>query len=192
MPSKTACWAFGLVSLTQTVSRLREKLRHLEIETEAQILHRFQRDTAQEAADHAEFDPLELDRFSTLQQLSRSLAETVNDLSSLRTLLSDLQRDSDALLQQQARIADDLQDGLLRTRMVPFAQVVPRLHRLVRQTASQTGREARLEVFGPEVELTAVSRSGSSRPWSTSCATPSRTVSRRLRTASRRGSPLLG
>jgi chemosensory pili system protein ChpA (sensor histidine kinase/response regulator) len=144
---------FRLGELDQTVSRLREKLRHLEIETEAQILHRFQRDTAQEAADHAEFDPLELDRFSTLQQLSRSLAETVNDLISLRTLLSDLQRDSDALLQQQARIADDLQDGLLRTRMVPFAQVVPRLHRLVRQTAAQTGREARLEVFGPEVEL---------------------------------------
>lgn len=144
---------FRLGELDQTVGRLREKLRHLEIETEAQILHRFQRDTAQEGADHAEFDPLELDRFSTLQQLSRSLAETVNDLISLRTLLSDLQRDSDALLQQQARIADDLQDGLLRTRMVPFAQVVPRLHRLVRQTASQTGREARLEVFGPEVEL---------------------------------------
>ena len=144
---------FRLGELDQTVSRLREKLRHLEIETEAQILHRFQRDTVAPVADHADFDPLELDRFSTLQQLSRSLAETVNDLISLRTLLSDLQSDSDALLQQQARIADDLQDGLLRTRMVPFAQVVPRLHRLVRQTAHQTRREARLEVFGPEVEL---------------------------------------
>jgi chemosensory pili system protein ChpA (sensor histidine kinase/response regulator) len=57
------------------------------------------------------------------------------------------------LLTQQARLADDLQDGLLRTRLVPFVQVVPRLHRLVRQTAETLGKSARLEVIGPEVEL---------------------------------------
>ncbi len=144
---------FRLGELDRTVDRLREQLRHLEMETEAQILHRYERDADSFGRDHEVFDPLELDRFSTLQQLSRSLAETVNDLVSLRTLLRDLQGESDTLLQQQARIADDLQDGLLRTRMVPFVQAVPRLHRLVRQTAQQMGKDARLEVFGPEVEL---------------------------------------
>jgi chemosensory pili system protein ChpA (sensor histidine kinase/response regulator) len=64
-----------------------------------------------------------------------------------------MQRESADLLVQQARIADDLQDGLLRTRMVPFVQVVPRLHRLVRQTAEALGKHATLEVRGPEVEL---------------------------------------
>lgn len=145
--------AFRLGDLERTVDRLRGQLRHLEMETEAQILHRYERDGESLTAGQVGFDPLELDRFSTLQQLSRSLAETVNDLVSIRVLLRDLQSESDTLLQQQGRIANDLQDGLLRTRMVPFAQAVPRLHRVVRQTAQQMGKEARLEVFGPEVEV---------------------------------------
>ena len=143
---------FGLGELDQTVIRLREQLRLLEIETETQILHRFEREGGQ-GDDGAGFDPLELDRFSSLQQLSRALAETVNDLVSLKELLGGYQRESADLLTQQARLADDLQDRLLRTRMVPFVQVVPRLHRLVRQTADNLGKAARLEVVGPEVEL---------------------------------------
>jgi chemosensory pili system protein ChpA (sensor histidine kinase/response regulator) len=143
---------FGLGELDQTVARLREQLRSLEIETETQILNRFEREGGR-GDDGVGFDPLELDRFSTLQQLSRALAETVNDLVSLKELLGGYQRESADLLTQQARLADNLQDGLLRTRMVPFVQVVPRLHRLVRQTADNLGKSARLEVIGPEVEL---------------------------------------
>jgi chemosensory pili system protein ChpA (sensor histidine kinase/response regulator) len=143
---------FGLGELDQTVVRLREQLRLLEIETQAQIMHRFERD--RDVSDYdGEFDPLELDRFSRLQQLSGSLAETVNDLVSVKDMLGGYQREFTDLLNQQARLADDLQDGLLRTRLVPFVQVVPRLHRLVRQTADSLDKSARLEVIGPEVEL---------------------------------------
>jgi chemosensory pili system protein ChpA (sensor histidine kinase/response regulator) len=142
----------GLGELDQTVRRLRDQLRQLETETETQIRSHYEREGAEDASGPA-FDPLELDRFSTLQQLSRSLAETVNDLVSLRDLLGGYQRESADLLTQQARLASDVQDGLLRTRMVPFVQVVPRLHRLVRQTAESLGKSARLEVIGPEVEL---------------------------------------
>ena len=143
---------FGLGELDQTVVRLREQLRLLEIETQTQILHRFERSGATSEYDEA-FDPLEFDRFSRLQQLSGSLAETVNDLVSVKEMLTGYQREFTDLLTQQARLADDLQDGLLRTRLVPFVQVVPRLHRLVRQTADSLGKTARLEVIGPEVEL---------------------------------------
>lgn len=143
---------FGLGEFDQTVARLREQLRLLEIETQTQIMHRVERED--DASDyHGEFDPLELDRFSRLQQLSGSLAETVNDLVSVKDMLGGYQREFTDLLTQQARLADDLQDGLLRTRLVPFVQVVPRLHRLVRQTADSLGKSARLEVIGPEVEL---------------------------------------
>ncbi|MFD2113921.1 Hpt domain-containing protein [Thiorhodococcus fuscus] len=143
---------FGLSELDQTVVRLREQLRLLEIETQTQILHRFERSGAASEYDE-NFDPLEFDRFSRLQQLSGSLAETVNDLVSVKEMLGGYQREFTDLLNQQARLADDLQDGLLRTRLVPFVQVVPRLHRLVRQTADSLGKSARLEVIGPEVEL---------------------------------------
>jgi chemotaxis protein histidine kinase CheA/CheY-like chemotaxis protein len=145
---------FRLEDLDQSIVRLREQLRQLEIETEAQIIHRFERDEeVRNARSGEEFASLELDRFSTMQRLSRSLAETVNDLGSLREILGDLHSQSDTLLSQQGRIADDLQDGLLRTRMVPFAQIVPRLHRVVRLTAQQLGKQVRLETLGPEVEL---------------------------------------
>jgi chemosensory pili system protein ChpA (sensor histidine kinase/response regulator) len=144
---------FNLAELEQTVSRLFTQLRNLEIETEAQILYRWDRDNEQDDREKAEFDPLELDRFSTMQQLSRALVETVSDLGSIYEVLADLQRETDTLLLQQSRISTDLQDGLLRTRMVPFSQLVPRLQRLVRQTADQLGKKAQLEVFGSKGEL---------------------------------------
>ena len=155
---------FRLGDLDQTVRRLREKLRQLEIEIEAQIKHRIEHGSEKEDEEEIqldtegleiqkEFDTLELDRFSKMQQFSRSLAETVDDLVSIRTLLSDMQGESETLLLQQDRISNDLQDGLLRTRMVPFSQVVPRLQRLVRQTAQQLGKRAGLEVIGGQVEL---------------------------------------
>jgi chemosensory pili system protein ChpA (sensor histidine kinase/response regulator) len=144
---------FNLSELEQTVSRLHSQLRNLEIETEAQILYRWERDNERNEQDRTDFDPLELDRFSTMQQLSRALMETVNDLGNINESLADLQRETDTLLLQQSRIANDLQDGLLRTRMVPFMQLVPRLQRLVRQTADQLGKKAHLESFGAEGQM---------------------------------------
>lgn len=144
---------FNLGELEQTVDRLRAQLRKLEIETEAQILHRFERQGPQEELQRSEFDPLEFDRFTSMQELSRSIVETVNDLHSLQTLIGDGQREASDLLLQQARITDDLQDGLLRTRMVPFSTQVARLERLVRQTARTLRRKAELNVTGADTEL---------------------------------------
>ncbi|RLJ18533.1 hypothetical protein DJ031_11145 [bacterium endosymbiont of Escarpia laminata] len=145
---------FNLTELEQTVARLHDQLRKLEIETEAQILYRWERDDYEkDDVDKAAFDPLELDRFSNMQQLSRALIETVSDLDSIYHLMDDLQRETDTLLLQQSRISTDLQDGLLRTRMVPFAQLLPRLQRVVRQTADQLGKKARLDSFGADGEM---------------------------------------
>jgi len=140
----------NLVELDTTVSRLRDQLRKLEMETEAQILSRYQREM--EDADK-DFDPLELDRFSTLQQLSRALAESVSDLSSLQTLLDDVTRQSETLLLQQSRVSSELQEGLMRTRMVPFDSLVPRLRRILRQTAQELDKRAQLRVLGAQGEM---------------------------------------
>jgi len=141
---------FNLVELDQTVLRLREQLRKLEMETEQQILSRFQREAE---ATGETFDPLELDRFSTLQQLSRALAESVSDLQSLQTTLDDITRQSETLLLQQSRVSSELQEGLMRTRMVPFDSVVPFLRRLVRQTADELAKRASLRIEGAQGEM---------------------------------------
>ncbi|HET7756732.1 MAG TPA: Hpt domain-containing protein, partial [Steroidobacteraceae bacterium] len=140
---------FNLGELSRTVTRLKEQLRSLEIETEAQILHKHE----DESAHRSEFDPLELDRYSAIQQYSRALAETANDVASIQQLLENLAKDTQNLLQQQARTITELQNGLMRTRMVPFQRHVQRLARIVRQAAADTGKRAELTVEGASGEL---------------------------------------
>ncbi|HET7558217.1 MAG TPA: Hpt domain-containing protein [Rhodanobacteraceae bacterium] len=142
---------FNLVELDQTVARLRTQLRSLEIETEAQILSRYQREN--EGHHETTFDPLELDRFSQLQQYSRALAESVSDLVSIQGILDDQARQSETLLLQQSRVSSDLQEGLMRTRMVPFESMVPSLRRTLRQAAMDLGKRAQLRVEGAQGEM---------------------------------------
>ncbi|MBT8441358.1 MAG: response regulator, partial [Gammaproteobacteria bacterium] len=139
---------FHVEELEQTVARLREQLRKLEIETEAEIRHGHQ-----ETLTTKDFDPLEMDRYSNIQQLSRALAESASDMTSLKDLLRNTTSEAETLLVQQSRVTAELQDGLMRTRMVPFERHVPRLTRLVRQVAMETSKRAELAVEGASGEL---------------------------------------
>ena len=140
---------FNLAELGRTVTRLREQLRKLELETEAQILFRHQGD----AQGREDFDPLELDRYSTIQQLSRALAESVSDVASIESLLESVNREGQNLLQQQGRVVAELQNGLMRTRMVPFQRHGQRLTRLTRQAAQEAGKKVELVIEGGEGEI---------------------------------------
>jgi chemosensory pili system protein ChpA (sensor histidine kinase/response regulator) len=140
---------FNLAELARTVTRLKEQLRGLEIETEAQVLHRHQ----DEDSRRSDFDPLELDRYSALQTFSRALSETSGDVASIQGLLETLTREAQNLLTQQSRVITELQNSLMRTRMVPFQRHVQRLTRLVRQAANDTGKRAELVVQGAAAEL---------------------------------------
>ena len=151
LEQQISTFRFNLIEFEQTVSRLREQLRKLEIETEAQIIARYQREHHE--GTEAVFDPLELDRFSQLQQYSRALGESVSDLVSIQGLLDDLTRQSETLLLQQSRVSSDLQEGLMRTRMVPFDSLVPSLRRTLRQAAQETGKRAQLKVEGAQGEM---------------------------------------
>lgn len=141
---------FNLAELDQTVARVREQLRQFEIETEAQIVFQHEQDSGD---DRGDFDPLELDRYSQLQQLSRSLMESVGDLVSIQGLLSNQARETETLLLQQSRVTTELQDGLMRTRMIPFASHAQRLRRVVRQAAQESGKNAELRLSGAEGEM---------------------------------------
>ena len=133
----------NLREFDETVSRLREQFRKLEIETETQIGSRYQQETPSSTG---VFDPLEMDRFSSMQQLSRSLSESVSDLLNLQELLEESARKSEALLVQQSRVSKDLQEGLMQTRMVHFGSIAPRLRRIIRSAASETHKKARLQL----------------------------------------------
>ncbi|HUD42479.1 MAG TPA: Hpt domain-containing protein [Dokdonella sp.] len=151
LEQQIASFRFNLVEFEQTVNRLREQLRKLEIETEAQIIARYQRENEESGA--ATFDPLELDRFSQLQQYSRALGESVSDLVSIQGVFDELTRQSETLLLQQSRVSSDLHEGLMRTRMVTFDSLVPTLRRTLRQAAQELGKRAQLRVEGAQGEM---------------------------------------
>ena len=140
----------SLEEMEITIERVREQLRRLEIETETQVLFRHEINQGQ---DYEEFDPLEMDRYSQLQQLSRSLSESASDMLDLKETLAFKARESETLLIQQARVNTELQEGLMRTRMVPFNRLLPRLRRTVRQVARELGKEVDFHAYNAEGEL---------------------------------------
>jgi chemosensory pili system protein ChpA (sensor histidine kinase/response regulator) len=140
----------NLAELNRNTTRFRDQIRDLEIQSESQILARVQETAAQLGED---FDPLELDRFSRLQTLSRSLAESLHDLFTIRSNLENYASQAETVLVQQARINTELQEGLMRTRMISFATQGARLRHIVRQTARELGKHVELELVGADVEV---------------------------------------
>jgi len=134
--------------LSEALVRLRGHIREVEIQAESQMQATFQ---AQGAAE--EFDPLEFDRFTRFQEVTRFLAESVNDISTVQHILLARLGEADAALVQQTRLNRELQQDLLRVRMVPLYSVAERLYRTVRQTARDVGKRAQLDIQGGDLEI---------------------------------------
>jgi chemosensory pili system protein ChpA (sensor histidine kinase/response regulator) len=141
----------ALNEMETTIERMRDQLRRLDTETQGRILSRQQVDA--DRLGYEEFDPLEMDRHSQLQQLSRALFESASDLLDLKETLDRRNQDAENLLQQQGRINTELQEGLMRSRMVPFERMLPRLKRIVRQVASELGKDVEFIVGNAEGEM---------------------------------------
>ena len=139
----------SLGDLTENLERLRGQLRDIELQAETQMSSRLE---AAKAAAQS-FDPLEFDRFTRFQELTRMMAESVNDVATVqRTLQRALDSTEDELAAQE-RLNRDLQDDLLRTRMVEFEGLSDRLYRVVRQAAKETGKQVRLDIVGGSIEV---------------------------------------
>ena len=144
----------GQVALNEmqtTLERMQDQLRRLDSETQGRLHSRAH--TEADGVAYDEFDPLEMDRHSLLQQLSRALSESASDLLDLKATLTARCQDAHGLLQKQARVNTQLQEGLMGTRMVPFERVLPRLKRVVRQVASELGKQVEFSVINAEAEI---------------------------------------
>ena len=139
----------SLLELTASVMRLRQQLREVEIQAESQMQARVSL-----AKDHAEqFDPLEFDRFTRLQELTRFMNESVHDVQTVQqSMLKNLEETAVVML-AQGRLNRELQQGLMNVRMVSFNSITDRLYRIVRQTGKELSKRANLELQGTNVEL---------------------------------------
>ncbi len=134
--------------LSDALNRLRGHIREVEIQAESQMQATFQAHGVTE-----QFDPLEFDRFTRFQEVTRFLAESVNDISTVQHILLARLGEADAALIQQTRLNHELQQDLLRVRMVPLYSVAERLYRTVRQTARDVDKRAQLDIQGGELEI---------------------------------------
>lgn len=139
----------ALGDLTDNLERLRRQLRDIELQAESQIGTRME--AARAAAQ--EFDPLEMDRYTRFQEITRMMAESVNDVATVQRGLQRTLQSAEDELAAQARLTRDLQDDLLRTRMVEFEGLSERLYRVVRQAAKETGKQVRLDIIGGSIEI---------------------------------------
>ncbi len=139
----------SLGELTGNLERLRAQLRDIELQAETQMQSRL----AQSKDSAAGFDPLEFDRFTRVQELTRMMAESVNDVATVQRNLQRAVEATEDSLVAQARQTRDLQRDLLRTRMVEFENIAERLYGVVRQAAKDSGKQVRLDIVSGSIEL---------------------------------------
>ena len=144
-----AAFKRALGDLSENVSRMRAQIREIEMASEGQMQSRLQeREETGES-----FDPLEFDRFTRMQELTRFLTESLGDVITLQQGLAKNLDEAELALLQQARLNRELQQGLMGVRLVPLGNLADRFYRVVRQTAKELGRKANLEFKGVRVDL---------------------------------------
>jgi chemosensory pili system protein ChpA (sensor histidine kinase/response regulator) len=139
----------SLGDLTGNLDRLRAQLRDIELQAESQMQSRL----AQARDSAAGFDPLEFDRFTRVQELTRMMAESVNDVATVQRNLQRTVESTEDDLIAQARQTRELQRDLLRTRMLEFESISNRLYRVIRLAAKETGKQVKLDITGGSIEM---------------------------------------
>ena len=139
----------SMTELTGNLDRLRSQLRDIEVQSESQMQSRM----ALAKESNAEFDPLEFDRFTRVQELTRMMAESVNDVATVQRSIQRTVEATEDDLVAQARQTRELQRDLLRTRMVEFEGISERLYRVVRQAGKDAGKQVKLDITGGSIEM---------------------------------------
>lgn len=98
-----------------------------------------------------DYDPLEMDRFTGFHLLSQEMIELI---VRVRESSSDIQfviDENEQVTRNFRQVTSQLQEGLTKVRMVPFAQTADRLPRAVRDISLKLQKKAELNVEGREV-----------------------------------------
>ena len=133
--------------LRANMSSMRDGLRELELEADAQIGAL----PEQQLAVDEEFDPLQLDRYSGLQAKSRDVVSLLDQLAKVERDLEAKTSDISGALQSQLHLGEQLQSGLMSARMVAISEYLPRLRHLVRETSRQAGKPVELAFAGGDI-----------------------------------------
>ena len=148
--------------LESSRSRLKKIARDLEVSYEVKALEQLKSIPEFSAANGeeawqmkglGEFDAIELDRYSELNRIIRTLNESAVDVSAIHTQLSHLYSDFDGHLTRQRVILGELQDKIMQVRMTPMSIITNKLRRTVREVSTNLGKQVNLAISGENIEL---------------------------------------
>ena len=149
--------------LTNSTRRLQRSTTKLETDFEADLLNvpsplsKIQHQSLpvyhSASADSQTFDALEFDRYTEFHQTTRELVETTSDAVSINSALDVLRGNLENLFDGQRRLIEEMQDKLLRIRMVNFGSLSTRLYRTTRVTCEEEGKQAELHIEGEHLEV---------------------------------------
>ncbi|MCZ8256100.1 MAG: response regulator [Polaromonas sp.] len=95
-----------------------------------------------------DFDALELDRYTTVQEAARRVIEAYEDAVGSQASLQEVLRFALTSEDQRSDLSSDLQRGSSELMLLPLTQQRSRLNGTVEQACSDTGKKARLEIKG--------------------------------------------
>ena len=90
---------------------------------------------------------LELDSFTPFHSLSQEMIELIVRVRESAADIGFVTDETEQVARQFRQVTSQLQEGLTRTRMVPFAQIADRLPRAVRDIAIRCGKQAELKII---------------------------------------------
>ncbi len=106
--------------------------------------------TSVQTSSSVEYDPLEMDRFTGFHSLSQEMIELIVRVRESASDIEFIVDETDQVTRMFRQVTTQLQEGLTRSRMVPFAQTADRLPRAVRDIAMKVGKQAELHIEGRE------------------------------------------
>lgn len=126
--------------MTKETKFIHEQMRYLQIKTDANFSM-----VQSRLGQSEEFDVLELDRYSFLQQSTRLVLDKLNLLEELGSFLANTMNALETALIEQTRATRSLDESIMHTRMVSVDSLVERLKRTARQVARELNKEINFE-----------------------------------------------
>lgn len=163
MEQRIAEFENHLENLARTTRRLQAANARIENDFEASMLGSqapisfSQRTPFQEASnsfeESAEFDSLELDRYTDFHESSRALSEATQDCFATITSLEALKDTLEAVFDDQRRLIEETQEKVMQIRLIRFGSIATRIQRAVRVTCEESNKQAEIHIENQEVEI---------------------------------------
>lgn len=139
----------SLDDLKVSSQKLARILKEVEVQAESQITAR--KDQLFETG--KDFDPLEFDRFTRLQELTRFMNEAVADVKDTVDFMEGLYRVQENTIIQQSIVTNNMLDSLMKVRLIAVDTISDRLYKITRNTAKEMNKRVSLEIIGEETEM---------------------------------------